>query len=156
MSREIERKFLVRDDSWRAAADAGKRYRQGYLCADPQRVVRVRVGGDAAYVTIKGSLRGLARDEYEYPIPVADAEAMLDGLCLHPLIEKVRHHVRHAGYMWEVDVFAADNAGLVVAEVELPAEDTEVELPPWVGAEVTHDPRYSNAALVGRPYSTWR
>ena len=156
MPQEIERKFLVGDDSWRAAADAGTRYRQGYLSTDPQRIVRVRVGGEKAFVTIKGIARGIARDEYEYPIPVADAEAMLDALALRPLIEKVRHHVRHAGHLWEVDVFAGDNAGLVVAEVELPSEDTPVELPPWVGAEVSHDPRYSNAALVERPYSKWR
>ena len=156
MPQEIERKFLVRDESWRAAADAGTRYRQGYLSTDPRRVVRVRAGGDRAYVTIKGVTRGISRDEYEYPIPVADAEAILDALALRPLIEKVRHHVRHAGHLWEVDVFAGDNAGLVVAEVELPSEDTPVELPPWIGDEVSHDPRYSNAALVEKPYSTWR
>ena len=155
MPQEIERKFLVRDDSWRAAADAGTRYRQGYLSTEPRRVVRVRLGGDRAFVTIKGITRGIARDEYEYPIPVADAETILDALAIRPLIEKTRHHVHHAGHLWEVDVFAGENAGLVVAEVELPSEDTPVDLPPWVGAEVSHDPRYSNAALVEKPYSSW-
>lgn len=155
MPQEIERKFLVRSDDWRRAADAGTRYRQGYLSTDAARIVRVRVAGERAWVTIKGSARGIARDEYEYPVPVADADAMLDRLCLHPLIEKVRYHVPFAGHVWEVDVFERDNAGLVVAEVELPAEDTPVELPPWAGAEVSDDPRYSNAALVERPYSTW-
>lgn len=155
MAQEIERKFLVRDDTWRATADAGTRYRQGYLSTDPRRIVRVRVGGDKAFVTIKGLARGIARDEYEYPIPVADAESMLDALALRPLIEKVRHHVHHAGHRWEVDVFSGENAGLVVAEVELPSEGTPVDLPPWVGQEVSHDPRYSNAALVERPYSSW-
>ncbi len=129
-------------------------YRQGYLATDPDRTVRVRRAGDQAWLTIKGRTTGAARDEFEYAIPVADGEALLD-MCLPPLIEKTRHVLRFAGLDWEVDVFAGDNTGLIVAEVELTAEDTEVELPPWVGPEVTHDLRYQNANLVRRPYRTW-
>lgn len=155
MPHEIERKFLVRSDDWRHAADGGERYRQGYLSTDAGRVVRVRAAGTKAWLTIKGSARGIVRDEYEYAIPIADADAMLDTLCRRPIIEKVRHRVPFAGHVWEVDVFEGENAGLVIAEVELPSEETVVELPAWVGAEVSDDRRYSNAALVEHPYSEW-
>jgi adenylate cyclase len=154
MPREIERKFLVTSDAWQIGAE-GKPYRQGYLSLDVDRTVRVRVAGDHGFLTVKGRSLGASRAEYEYPIPVAHAEEMLDRLCLHPLIEKTRYRVAHEGLVWEVDAFAGENAGLIVAEVELEAEDQTVALPPWVGQEVTGDPRYANASLVQRPFATW-
>ncbi len=154
MRTEIERKFLVTGDDWRAGAVATP-IRQGYLAADSDRSVRVRVSGARAYLTIKGTLSGFTRSEYEYEIPVADAHDLLDGLCLRPLIEKTRYAVRHAGTEWVIDAFTGDNAGLIVAEVELESEDQAVDLPPWVGAEVTDDPRYLNVNLARHPYSAW-
>ena len=157
MAREIERKFLVAGDGWRAAASPGIRYRQGYLSAgaDAGCTVRVRIGGERAYLTVKGPAAGAARDEYEYPIPVADAAEMLERLSAGGVVEKVRHRVPFAGRTWEVDVFAGENAPLVVAEVEIESVDAAVKLPPWLGAEVTDDPRYTNAALARSPFSRW-
>lgn len=155
MAQEIERKFLVRGNAWRAGA-RGERFRQGYLSSTRERTVRVRLRGTSATLTVKGPPTGLTRAEFEYPIPVADAEAMLDSLCERPLIDKVRWFVDYAGRRWEVDEFEGDNVGLVVAEVELEREDDSLELPPWVGQEVTHDPRYQNASLIRHPYSRWR
>lgn len=154
MGTEIERKFLVRSDAWREEAE-GETYRQGYLSVDPERTVRVRVAGKRGYLTVKGRSEGLARAEFEYPIPVADAHALLDGLCLRPLIDKVRYRVEHGGREWTVDDFGGENRGLVLAEVELAAPDEAVELPPWVGEEVSDDPRYYNANLIQRPFRTW-
>jgi CYTH domain-containing protein len=154
MALEIERKFLVRDDSWKAGA-AGVAYRQGYLSTDKLRTVRVRTAGDSAYLTIKGASRGIARAEYEYAIPPADANEMLDTLCQKPLIEKCRYRVPHAGLVWEIDEFFGDNAGLVVAEVELADERQTFELPPWAGEEVSGDARYFNASLIAHPYRCW-
>jgi CYTH domain-containing protein len=156
VAREIERKFLVRGDGWRPGAQ-GVVYRQGYLGAGENAVctVRVRVAGESAWLTIKGRSSGGARDEYEYPVPVADAEEMLDRLCPGGRVEKIRHRVPYAGRLWEVDEFIGENAPLVVAEVELDSIDAEVSLPLWVGREVTEDPRYTNAALARQPYSRW-
>jgi len=156
MAKEIERKFLVTGDAWRPGA-RGVPYRQGYLSAgaDAGCTVRARVAGERAWVTIKGRAVGAARDEYEYPIPVADAEEMLERLCTGGRIEKIRHRVPFAGHTWEVDEFLGENAPLVVAEVELDRIDAEVSLPSWVGLEVTYDPRYTNAALARLPYSRW-
>ncbi len=154
MGTEIERKYLLGDDSWKAGA-RGKLYRQGYLSAAVERNVRVRIIGDRGYLTVKGRASGITRLEFEYEIPFADAESMLDKLCLKPLIEKTRYLVEHSGLTWEVDEFAGDNAGLVVAEVELEDEAQRVELPPWVGREVTDDPRYLNSNLVKQPFRTW-
>jgi CYTH domain-containing protein/GNAT superfamily N-acetyltransferase len=154
MSKEIERKFLVIGDGWKAGAHH-ERFRQGYLLAQPGRTVRVRVAGQHAWLTVKGMRAGLARDEYEYEIPVADADHMLDALCEKPLIEKTRYFVPYANELWEVDEFAGDNAGLVVAEVELEDARQAVALPPWVGQEVTDDPRYYNANLVRLPFRLW-
>ena len=156
MAQEIERKFLVKDDSWRATAGAGKAYRQGYLSLDSQRVVRVRVREDQAFLTIKGERQGISAPEYEYPIPLQDAEEMLDRLCLHPLIEKRRFEVSFEGVLWEIDEFQGENRGLLVAEVELESAEQAVSLPPWAGLEVSHDRRYANASLVRAPFSTWR
>ena len=154
MGTEIERKFLLRNDGWRAGAE-GVPYRQGYLSTAADRNVRVRIVGQTGYLTVKGRTSGISRLEFEYEIPLADARRMLDQLCFKPLIEKTRFKIEHRGLIWEVDEFAGDNAGLVVAEVELESEGQEIELPPWIGREVTDDPRYLNASLVKQPYTTW-
>ena len=154
MGREIERKFLVTGDAWRAGA-TGIRYRQGYLSTDPERTVRVRIEGTKAKLTVKGPNRGASRDEFEYDIPTADADQMLNERCLKPLIEKTRYPIPFGGRTWEVDVFAGDNRGLVVAEVELQSENEQVELPPWVSREVTDDPRYYNSNLARTPFTSW-
>lgn len=154
MAREIERKFLVCGDGWRPGA-VGVPYRQGYLSAgaDAGCTVRVRIAGERAVLTIKGPAARGSRDEYEYPVPVADAEEMLARLCPGGRVEKLRHRVDFAGRTWEVDEFTGENAPLVVAEVELESIDADVALPPWVGREVTDDPNWSNAALARLPYS---
>ncbi len=154
MGIEIERKYLVRGDDWRRATTA-EHYRQGYLSTVPERTVRVRVSADAGYLTIKGATLGATRSEYEYAIPVEDAHAMLDDLCLRPLIEKTRYTLEYQGMVWEIDEFEGDNAGLIIAEVELESEDQAINLPGWIGAEVTDDPRYYNANLVANPYRNW-
>jgi adenylate cyclase len=153
MGTEIERKFLVTSDAWRAGA-ASRRLVQGYLSREPERTVRVRVDGEKAALTIKGKSTGATRAEFEYEIPRADAEAMLP-LCLPPLIDKTRHEVIHEGHRWEIDEFAGANAPLIVAELELSSEDEAFARPPWLGAEVTDDRRYFNSNLATHPYSTW-
>jgi adenylate cyclase len=154
VGREIERKFLVRNDRWRAGA-RGEMLRQGYLAADLERTVRVRVVGERAYLTVKGRNRGIERSEFEYEIPVLDAEQMLDQLCQRPLLEKTRFRVEHAGRVWEVDEFRGENLGLLVAEIELESVDETVQLPDWVGQEVSGDPRYYNANLIRNPFTRW-
>ncbi|MFG1297756.1 MULTISPECIES: CYTH domain-containing protein [Xanthobacter] len=150
MGVEVERKFLVVSEAWREGAKACA-IRQGYLCLGAETTVRVRVAGPRAFITVKSKTEGISRAEYEYDIPLGDAEAMLDDLCARPLIEKTRYSIVHAGKLWTVDVFGADNAGLVVAEVELEHPEEKVALPPWVGKEVTSDPRYRNSSLVNAP-----
>ena len=152
MATEIERKFLVTGEGWRRS-DA-QRLVQGYLNRDKARTVRVRIAGEAAFLTIKGLTRSATRAEFEYPVPLADAQAML-ALCDGPLIDKWRHRVVFGGLTWEVDEFAGENAGLVVAELELQSEDQSFERPPWVGEEVTHDSRYFNACLASHPFARW-
>jgi adenylate cyclase len=152
MATEIERKFLVKGTPWRQGA--GTRYSQGYLSREKERTVRVRVAGEKAFLTIKGLSRGASRAEFEYGIPVADAEQLLK-LCDGPIIEKNRYVIEHAGATWEVDEFLGDNIGLVVAEIELKSEDQQFERPSWVGAEVTHEQRYFNSSLVTHPYAKW-
>lgn len=152
MGVEVERKFLVQGIGW--VTGTGVLYRQGYLNRDKTRTVRVRIAGDAAFLTVKGVSVGATRAEFEYAIPLTDAEGLL-ALCDGPLIEKTRHLVRVDGTLWEVDVFAGDNAGLVVAEVELTAEDQPFARPDWLGAEVTHDVRYFNSNLATQPYCLW-
>jgi adenylate cyclase len=154
MATEIERKFLVRNDTWRDGA-RGVAYRQGYLSTDPERTVRVRIAGERAFLTIKGRTRGATRAEFEYPIPVADAARLLDQLCRRPLVEKTRYTLRHGAHEWVLDEFHGDNRGLLLAEVELASEDEAFALPPWAGEEVTHDPRYYNANLIAHPYRGW-
>lgn len=152
MAVEIERKFLVQGQGW--CQGPGERLVQGYLNRDKARTVRVRVAGDAAFLTIKGLSVGATRAEFEYPIPLADAQALL-ALCEGPLIDKRRYKVPLGDVVWEVDVFAGDNAGLVLAEVELPSEDAPFARPHWLGDEVTHDARYFNSNLAQHPYRTW-
>jgi len=154
MATEIERKFLVKDDTWRGLGEGGH-YRQGYLSTEPDRTVRVRVVAGKGYLTIKGRTVDATRAEYEYVIPLADANAMLDELCERPLIEKTRYRIDCQGLLWEVDEFEGENAGLVIAEVELASADQVVALPDWVGEEVTTDPRYYNANLIANPFSRW-
>jgi adenylate cyclase len=154
MGIEIERKFLVRDERWKAMAQ-GTLLRQGYLSSTPERVVRVRIEGDMAMLTIKGRNLGATRSEWEYPIPMDDASAFLEGLCERPIIEKKRYRIDYQGMTWEVDEFLGENAGLVVAEIELESEQQAFAKPDWIGEEVTHDPRYFNANLLRHPYSAW-
>lgn len=161
MGIEIERKFLVAGDGWRAGVQRSVRMAQGYLndhaavAAGTQLAsVRVRIGEGRGWLNLKSREAGPSRREFEYEIPLVDAQALL-GLCVGTPIDKVRHYVPFAGYTWEVDEFAGDNAGLVVAEIELPAVDAAFARPHWAGAEVTHLPRYYNLALAARPYRCW-
>lgn len=156
MATEIERKFLIRGDAWRLSAGPGTRLRQGYLSTVPERTVRARTSGNQGWLTVKGLSVGAARLEFEYEIPVKDAEAMLDGLCERPLLEKTRYRIEHEGLTWELDEFHGENEGLFVAEVELLREDQPVGLPEWAGVEVTGDPRYYNANLGVSPYRSWK
>lgn len=160
MAIEIERKFLVINDAWRAAADAGTHLRQGYLSrvtgADAVRSsVRVRTDGERAYLNIKSATLGIRRQEYEYPLPVTDAEAMLADLCVGAVVEKTRYHVPVGAHVWEIDVFSGANAGLVVAEIELDDEAEAFARPEWLGEEVSSDPRYYNVCLAERPFCSW-
>ncbi len=152
---EIERKFLVNTALWHPDPALGIRYRQGYLSTDPERVVRVRTAGPEGFLTIKGKTIGTERLEFEYEIPLEQADALLDHLCIRPLVEKVRYREQVGPRVWEIDVFSGENAGLVVAEVELPTASTEVELPPWAGREVSDDVRYFNSNLARHPFSRW-
>ena len=155
MAQEIERKFLVISDSWRGQVQ-GQAYCQGYIAtARPGHSVRIRIAGDRGYLTIKGPSTGLSRAEFEYPIPIADAQEMLETLCIRPFIEKVRYRLPIGNLIWEIDEFKGENAGLIIAEVELQSEEQSIERPDWIGTEVSGDPRYYNASLVKRPYSQW-
>lgn len=154
MSVEIERKFLVRDARWQMLGE-GVIIRQGYLSSHPDRIVRVRIEGATAMLTIKGRTTGITRGEWEYPIPIEDAQQFLDTLCEKPIIEKIRTRIPYQGMIWEVDQFSGENTGLVVAEIELTAEEQEFFKPDWVGLEVTHDARYINANLLRHPFSKW-
>lgn len=155
MGVEIERKFLLKNNSWHDDADAGTRFCQGYLSESGPGSVRVRIEGGRANINIKSATLGMSRLEYEYSIPLPDAEQLLQDICIKPLIEKTRYHVHFHGKLWEVDVFEGDNAGLTVAEVELQSEDESIILPDWVAEEVTSDKRYYNVCLVKHPYKDW-
>ncbi|MCI0513595.1 CYTH domain-containing protein [candidate division KSB1 bacterium] len=154
MGKEIERKFLVPGDAWRKLA-TGTHYRQGYLSTVKERTVRVRTIDAQGFLTIKGISIGATRREYEYEIPVRDANAMLDLLCERPLIEKFRYKIVDHGHTWEVDEFEGENQGLIVAEIELSAENESFNIPEWIGKEVTGDPKYFNSNLIKNPYSRW-
>ena len=152
MAIEIERKFLVTGDQWRQASAIY--FCQGYLNRSKERTVRIRVAGEYGFLTIKGVSKGASRSEFEYEIPVADAEQLL-GLCDGPLIEKYRRKIVHEGMVWEVDEFLGENSGLVVAEIELESEDQLLLKPEWLGEEVTQDTRYFNSNLSTHPYTRW-
>lgn len=156
MGKEIERKFLLHPH-WKQQLKGiePEAIRQGYLCSAPERNVRVRTKGAGAFLTIKGKTRGFSRREFEYAIPVAEAEELL-RMCPPPLIEKQRYTLTIDGQQWEIDEFFGINEGLVIAEAELQSEEQELPLPDWVKEEVTHDKRYYNAQLVQIPYREWK
>lgn len=152
MATEIERKFLVNEGAWREAG--GVRVVQGYLSRDKNRTVRIRMAGERAWLTIKGLTTGASRAEFEYEISATDGEQVLK-LCLDPLVEKIRRTIANDGMVWEVDEFLGDNAGLVVAEIELQSEGQPFTKPDWLGEEVTHDARYFNSNLAEHPFDAW-
>jgi adenylate cyclase len=154
MGKEIERKFLIKGDEWRALAE-GATYRQGYLNSAKERTVRIRTTSEKAFLTIKGITVGATRPEYEYEIPLGEGQAMLDSLAERPLIEKKRYKIPIGDLIWEIDEFLGDNTGLIVAEVELESEGQTFDKPSWVGDEVTGDPRYYNANLIKKPFTRW-
>jgi adenylate cyclase len=158
MGVEIERKFLVKNNGWKAAAEEGIPYEQGYLSRDRNCTVRARLAGNTGFLTIKGPADPqdpLAHPEYEYEIPAEDARRLIDTLCIHGRVQKTRHRVPHGKHVWEVDVFHGENEGLVMAEVELAASSEAVALPDWAGEEVSQDGRYTNASLAQKPYKNW-
>lgn len=154
MPKEIERKFLVTGDTFKSLAK-GEYIRQGFLSTEIARVVRVRIKGEKAWITVKGLSVGATRAEFEYEIPPVDAKYMLENLCEKPTIEKYRYVIDYEGFTWEVDEFLGDNAGLLVAEIELESEYQAFPLPAWVGEEVTGDDRYYNANLIKNPFKNW-
>ena len=155
MAIEIERKFLLRDASWRDAVTHSEPMRQGYLAGSEHCSIRIRMTATDARINIKSATLGITRSEFEYVVPTADAEIMLNSLCGARTLEKTRHYVPHAGHEWEIDEFHGANAGLVVAEFELGAIDGAFVAPAWLGEEVSDDPRYYNSRLVEAPYHTW-
>lgn len=155
MPKEIERKFLIKTDGWRRLGETVL-IRQGYLSTDPARTVRVRLAGDRAWITVKGVSRGPERSEYEYTIPSTEAAEMLDTLCIRPVLEKRRTRIPIGDLIWEVDEFLGENAGLIVAEVELKSSDQQITPPAWAGREVTGDVRFYNSSLSKNSFSLWR
>ncbi len=147
MGKEIERKFLLKSNDWKPLTSSSHRIQQGYLNSDPLRTVRIRIIDDKGVLTIKGKNEGISRLEFEYDIPIADAQALIK-LCEKPLIDKVRNLVKVDSHTWEIDEFAGANEGLVLAEVEIESEDSHVDLPSWIGEEVSHDTRYYNPNLL--------
>jgi adenylate cyclase len=153
---EIERKFLLASESWRDSVLRTERMIQGYLAESPSCSVRVRVTGDRADLNLKGITVGARRSEFEYPLPLADGQYMLDHYCGERMVEKLRHYVDFGGRRWEIDEFLGRNAGLLVAELELASEAEEFARPPWLGREVTGDARYYNLMLADRPFGSWK
>lgn len=154
MAKEIERKFLVTNQDWKKEA-TGILYRQGYLSSVKERTVRVRIINDKAFITVKGANSGITRLEFEYEIPLDDATVMLDTLVEKPIIEKKRYKIKQGSLTWEIDEFLGDNAGLIVAEIELANEQQTFTKPAWIGQEVSDDQRYYNSNLVLNPYKNW-
>jgi adenylate cyclase len=155
MGVEIERKFLINKEKWQQLAKPlGTHFKQGYMVNDERRVIRVRIAGNNAFLTIKGITTGISRKEYEYPIPVKDAEEMLDNFA-GSIVEKIRYCITFAGKVWEADEFLGDNHGLLMAEIELEHEGEEFELPSWIENEVTGDGRYYNSNLSLHPFTKW-
>lgn len=155
MATEIERKFLVKNDSWHDKVHKRKHMVQGYLANTERGSIRIRLAGDEAHLNIKSMTLGVTRTEYDYPIPASDAHGILKELCMQPLIEKTRYYVTENQHTWEIDVFAGENAGLIVAEIELKDKDEAFDRPGWLGDEVSDDPRYYNVSLVEKPFSCW-
>ena len=155
MGQEIERKFLLDSDDWRAEVTGSVQLVQGYVSRGDKSAVRVRIKGERGELNIKHTLDGIHRLEYEYEIPLADARELLDKVALRPLIDKVRHHVDHGDHLWEIDEFFGDNAGLIVAEIELGSADEAFDRPAWLGTEVSDDPRYYNSNLSKLPFTQW-
>ena len=156
MATEIERKFLVLNEDWRAIVESDMQIVQAYLATNEFSSTRIRIQDDKANINIKSATLGITRTEFEYAIPVVDAQLMIDDLCVKPVIEKTRYIVKHMQYTWEIDVFSGDNEGLIVAEVELSSPDEVFEKPSWLGEEVSNDTRYYNVCLVKNPYKTWQ
>jgi CYTH domain-containing protein len=155
MGLEIEHKYLVRKDLWYAIQKPeGVSIRQGYLYTDSNKTIRIRIAGEDAFITIKGPSNNATRVEFEYPIPIIDAEELM-RLCTLPLIDKIRYHVEFAGKRWDVDEFFGENEGLIMAEIELIFAEEKYEMPAWVGNDVTQDPRYYNSYLAAHSFSTW-
>lgn len=156
MAIEVEHKFLINNDSWRQQISHSARYSQGYLSSQPTSSIRVRISDTKAWLNIKSATRGTHRREYEYEIPLTDADEILHELCVKPFIEKIRHFILYEGYTWEIDEFLGDNAGLIVAEIELSEIGEAFPKPEWLGREVTHELRYYNNNLTLYPYSKWQ
>lgn len=155
MGIEIERKFLVIKALWDAEdKPAGAYYEQGYIGNLPGKTIRVRLTPESGYLTLKGPAEGISRSEFEYPVPPEDARILLDNFC-DSHVAKIRTHIEKMGKRWEVDEFLKENQGLIVAEIELEDEEEVFDRPAWVGEEVTHDPRYSNASLSRKPFNSW-
>lgn len=155
MGIEIERKFLLANSDWRDQAGDPVRFRQGYLVGSDKSSVRVRIEGERAFINIKSATLGIQRQEYQYSIPLEDAEKLLDELCDKPLIEKNRFYIQNKKHTWEIDEFFGDNQGLIVAEIELKHEEEAFDKPSWLGNEVSDDTRYYNVCLVKHPYKDW-
>ena len=155
MATEIERKFLVLNDDWRAIVESDMKIVQAYLASNEFSSTRIRIQDNRANINIKSATLGITRSEFEYAIPVVDAQSMIDDLCIKPVIEKTRYTVKHMQHSWEIDVFSGENQGLIVAEIELSSPDEPFETPSWIGEEVSNDARYYNACLVRNPYKTW-
>ncbi len=155
MGIEIERKFLVVNDGWRPLARQSLECRQGYINVKGEGSVRIRILGGRGFLTLKGPRAGLSRAEFEYPVPLTDAEELLASFCRHSTITKVRHQVPFGGKTWEIDEFRRENRGLVLAEVELDSEEESLSLPGWAGKEVSFDDRYFNANLAKNPFTAW-
>ncbi len=154
MAIEIERKFIIKNNEWHTPEIMGLSMKQGYLTNSPESVVRIRMAGEQAFITVKGKTKGATRLEFEYEIPVTDALEMLE-LCQKPLVEKIRYMIYYRGFEWSIDIFSGSNQGLAVAEIELDSEEQCFEIPPWARREVTEDPRYYNSNLINHPFNSW-
>ena len=155
MAQEIERKYLIQPVDWSSIAE-GIPYQQGYIATQNNTAIRVRIAGDRAFLTLKGETLNISRLEFEYEIPIADAQQLLENFCKKPFIEKTRYKIQYANLTWDIDIFEGENDGLAIAEVELDHEDQPIDLPPWIDREVTGDPKYYNSALANNPYQKWQ
>lgn len=155
MAKEIERKFII-DISQLGELKSGVEIKQGYISTTDNSTVRIRLSGDKAFLTLKGENTGTARSEFEYEIPVNDANEILAELCSGPIIEKTRYLVEHSAHTWEVDIFRGDNEGLIIAEVEMQSENERVDIPAWVTKEVTCQAKYYNSNILNNPFKNWK